>query len=136
MIVIDASAMVVALSGATAKGDAARAALTRGDIWLAPAHMPLEVMRTLRRAVVHGHTSEDDAVAAFVALTSAEITYVGATDSLLRAAWAMRHNVSAYDAAYLALAAEYEARLVTFDARLAAAATRMAPTVPVVIPDS
>jgi predicted nucleic acid-binding protein len=44
----------------------------------------------------------------------------------------MRHNVSAYDAAYLAVAAEYGGRLVTFDARLAKAAEQVAPLVSVV----
>lgn len=46
----------------------------------------------------------------------------------------MRHNVSAYDAAYLAVAAEYEAGLVTFDTRLARAAAQVMPSVPVHVP--
>jgi hypothetical protein len=40
--------------------------------------MPLEVIRTLRKAVVGGHLAEDDASAAFAALLASEITYVGA----------------------------------------------------------
>jgi len=62
---------------------------------------------------------------------AAEITYIGTEKTLLRAVWAMRHNVSAYDAAYLAVAAEYGARLITFDARLATAAEQVAPLVSV-----
>jgi predicted nucleic acid-binding protein len=135
VIVVDASVMVVALSSPSAPGDAARAAMTADDAWLAPAHMPLEVLRTLRRAVVGGHLAEDDAVAAFTGLLSFEITYVGANDPLLRAVWAMRHNVFAYDAAYLAVAAEYDAPLVTFDSRLATAATQVMPELPVVLLD-
>lgn len=135
MIVVDASVMVVALSSPSAPGDAARAAMTADDAWFAPAHMPLEVLRTLRRAVVGGHLGEDDAVAAFTGLLSSDITYVGADDPLLRAVWAMRQNVSAYDAAYLAVAAEYDAALITFDGRLASAATQVMPELSVVLLD-
>ena len=131
MIVVDASVMVFALSSPTSQGDAARSAMTADDAWFGPAHMPLEVIRTLRKAVVAGRMTEDDVAAAFTALMAAEITYVGAGEALLRAVWSMRHNVSAYDAAYLAVAAEYGARLVTFDARLAKAAEQVAPLVPV-----
>lgn len=133
MIVVDASALVLALASPTSQGDAARAVLTADDTWLAPSHMPLEVMRTLRRAVVGGRIPEEDAVAAFRALMDAEVTYVGATDSLLRAVWAMRHNVSAYDAAYLATAAEYDAELITLDARLAKVAEQVVPSVSVLV---
>lgn len=78
--------------------------------------------------------AEADAAAAFAALVGAEITYIGTTDPLLRAVWGMRHNVSAYDAAYLAVAAEYEAGLVTFDTRLAKAAAQLMPSVLVHVP--
>lgn len=134
MIVVDANVMVLALASSTDKGAAARAALTSDDLWLAPAHMPLEVIRTLRKAVVGGQLAEPDAVAAFGALMAAEITYTGATDTLLQAVWGMRHNVSAYDAGYLAVAAERGAQLVTFDIRLAKAAEQVVPDVPVLIP--
>ena len=114
-----ANVVVLALASPIDKGDAARAVLTSDDLWFAPAHMPLEVIRALRKAVVGGQLAEPDALAAFGALMAAEVTYTGATDTLLQAVWGMRHNVSAYDAAYLAVAAERGAQLVTFDARLA-----------------
>jgi predicted nucleic acid-binding protein len=131
VIVVDASVMVFALSSPTADGEAARSAMAADDTGLGPAHMPLEVIRTLRKAVVSGRLRENDAVAAYDALLAAEITYIGTSEALLRAVWAMRHNVSAYDAAYLVIAAEHEARLVTFDARLAKAAEQVAPFVSV-----
>jgi predicted nucleic acid-binding protein len=134
VIVVDANVMVLALASPTGKGDAARAVLTADDLWFAPAHMPLEVIGTLRKAVVGGQLAEVDAVAAFGALMAAEVTYAGATDALLRAVWGMRHSVSAYDAAYLAVAAERGAQLVTFDARLAKAAEQVVPSVPVLMP--
>jgi predicted nucleic acid-binding protein len=133
VIVVDADVMVLALASPSDQGDAARAVLT-ADLWFAPAHMPLEVIPTLRKAVVGGQLAEADADAAFGALMAAEVTYAGATDALLQAVWGVRHNVSAYDAAYLAVAAGRGAQLVTFDARLAKAADRVLPSVPVLMP--
>jgi predicted nucleic acid-binding protein len=131
LIVVDASAMVFALSSPTPQGNAARAAMTADSRWIAPGHMPLEVIRTLRKAVLGGHLTEDDAVAAYTALMGAEITYLATDQTMLRAVWALRQNVSAYDAPYLAVAAEHGARLVTLDARLAKAAEQVAPLVQV-----
>ncbi|WP_282778454.1 type II toxin-antitoxin system VapC family toxin [Nocardia sp. CC201C] len=133
MIVIDANVMVVALSSPSAQGDAARAAMLADDGWIAPAHMPLEVLRTVRKAVLGDRLSTKDVDAAFGALTAMQIEYVGTDLALLQAVWAMRHNVSVYDAAYLAVAAVHEAPLVTFDARLAKAAERATPNVRVVL---
>lgn len=45
---------------------------------------PLEVIRALRKAVVGGQLAEPDALTAFGALMAAEVTYVGATDTLLQ----------------------------------------------------
>jgi predicted nucleic acid-binding protein len=134
VIVVDANVMILALVSPTDKGDAARAALTSDDLWCAPAHMPLEVIHALRKAVVKRQLAEPDANAAFDALMAAEVAYIGATDPLLHAVWAMRHHVSAYDSAYLAVAAERDATLVTFDARLAKAAAQALPHVPVLMP--
>ena len=133
MIVIDASTMVFALASPSAQGDAARAVLAQDDLWLALAHMPLDVTRTLRKATIGGAMTEANAAAAYQALATAEITYVGTTPILLATVWAMRHNVSAYDAAYLAIAAQHEARLVTLDSRLAKAAKQVSPLVSVVL---
>lgn len=110
-------------------GARARAAMLSDDIWIAPAHMPLEVLRTLGKAVLGGHLGVDDAEAAFQALTTIQIEYVGTDVVLLQAVWAMRHNISVYDAGYLAVAAMYDAPLVTFDARLANAADRVKPAI-------
>ncbi|MGV0740875.1 type II toxin-antitoxin system VapC family toxin [Mycolicibacterium sp. XJ870] len=127
MIVVDANVVVMALSSATAQGDVAHAAMAADDDWIAPAHMPLEVMRTISKAVGGGHMNADDASAAFRTLTTMQIEYVGTDALLLQAIWAMRHNVSVYDAAYLAVAALRDAPLVTFDARLAKAAQQTTP---------
>ncbi|WP_063047347.1 type II toxin-antitoxin system VapC family toxin [Nocardia pseudovaccinii] len=77
------------------------------------------MLRTLRKAVLGNHLTAD---AAFRALAAMQIVYVGTDVSLLHTVWAMRHNVSVYDAAYLAVAVLHDAPLTTFDARLAKAA--------------
>jgi predicted nucleic acid-binding protein len=127
VIVVDANVAVMALVSPAGAGDSARAALLTDDILIAPAHMPLEVLRTLGKAVVGNHLSVDDADAAFQALIAMQVDYVGTDIVLLQAVWAMRHNISVYDAAYLAVAAMHDAPLVTFDARLANAAERVKP---------
>lgn len=133
MIVVDASAMVFALASATAAGDRARASMAADDEWIAPAHMPLEVLRTMSRAVTNGRLHSDDAQAAFETLATMQITYATTDVAMLNAVWAMRHNVSAYDAPYLAIALEYEAPLITFDARLDKAAKLIQPSATVVL---
>lgn len=129
MIVVDANVAVLALVSPAAEGDSARAAMFPDEVWIAPAHMPLEVLRTLRKAVLGGHLSGNDAEAAFQALIAMQIEYVGTDVVLLHAVWAMRHNISVSDAAYLAVAAMHDAPLVTFDARLANAAERVKPAI-------
>ncbi len=114
--------MVMALASAMLSGYCARAAMLADDAWIAPAHMPLEVLRTLRKTVLDDRLTADDADTAFQALIAMQIEYVGTDVVLLQTVWAMRHNFSVYDAAYLAVAAMYDASLVTFDARLAQAA--------------
>lgn len=129
MIVVDANVAVMALASSAAAGDTARAAMSADGVWIAPAHMPLEVLRTLRKAVLGGHLGVDDAEGAFQALIAMQIAYATTDVVLLQAVWAMRHNISVYDAAYLALAALHDAPVVTFDARLAHAAERVKPDI-------
>ncbi|MTE16171.1 PIN domain-containing protein [Nocardia aurantiaca] len=93
MAVVNPNAMVMALVSPAAQGDAARAAMVADDDWIAPAHMPLEVLRTLRKAVLGDRLSANDADAAFGALTAMQIEYIGTDLALLQAVWAMRHYV-------------------------------------------
>ncbi|WP_063125248.1 type II toxin-antitoxin system VapC family toxin [Nocardia fusca] len=133
MIVVDANVMVMALAGPSDRGEAARTALFADDEWAAPAHMPLEVVRTLHKAALTDQLAGADADAAFRALTDMQITYVETDSLLLHTVWKLRHNVSSYDAAYLAVAALHDAPLVTFDARLAKGALQAMPEVTVTV---
>ncbi len=131
MIVIDANVTVMALVSPAVHGESARAAMAADDDWIAPAHMPLEVLRTLRKAVLGDRLTTDDAQAAFQTLTAMQIEYAGTDVLLLQTVWAMRHNISVYDAAYLAVAAMHGAPVITFDERLADAAARVRPDITV-----
>jgi predicted nucleic acid-binding protein len=51
-----------------------------------------------------------------------QLRYAAPDSRLLAAVWARRHNISPYDAGYLALTEMYDATLVTLDDRLARAA--------------
>lgn len=131
MIVVDAGVLVLALTSGTAQGDAARTALNGDDVWLAPAHMPGEVLRTLHKAVLRKQLAPEDAEAAAGTATTLAIEYVVPDALLLRTAWAWRHNVSIYDGLYVAVAAERSAAVITVDSRLACAIDQLG--VPVAI---
>lgn len=131
MIVVDANVMVMALAGPSDRGEAARSALFADDEWVAPAHMPLDVVRALHKAVTTNQLAPDDADAAFRALAAMQTTYVETDALLLHTVWTLRHNVSTYDAAYFAIAALHDAPLITFDARLAKGALQAIPEVEV-----
>lgn len=93
-----------------------------GDEELAAPHLiDSEVTHVLRGLVRRGELSEEQgglALAGFIELT---ITRFPA-DWLRPRIWALRHNLSSYDATYVALAEMTEATaLLTTDARLAQA---------------
>lgn len=125
MIVVDASVWVRALVDDGPAGDAARPALTDDPDWVAPAHMPVEVLRTLRRYQAAGVLTKAQADVFAAEVGEATVRYTPPEPWLLAAIWARRHNVSPYDAGYLALAEMYDAPLVTLDERLARAAAHM-----------
>jgi predicted nucleic acid-binding protein len=72
------------------------------------------------RACQPHHQEQAEAYAAEV--REAEVDYTWAERWLLAAVWEIRHNVSPYDAPYVALARRNDIPLVTFDERLARAA--------------
>ena len=62
-----------------------------------------------------------DAEAALKLYGMQTIGYIEVTGTTSERVWEMRNNLSAYDAAYVAVAEELDCALVTADARLAAA---------------
>lgn len=91
-----------------------------GDEELAAPHLiDSEVTNALRRLVLHEDLTEEQGKAAMEGFVGLVLTRYPA-DWLRPRMWALRHNVSAYDATYLALAEMAGASaLLTTDARLA-----------------
>ena len=117
MIVLDASCLVELLLG-TPQGRAIATRIADPAVSLHVPHLAdVEVMQTLRRYVRDG---EIDAAAAREALEDLRSLDLQrhAHEPLLNRAWALRQNLSAYDAVYVALAEALDAKLLTCDARL------------------
>lgn len=91
-----------------------------GDEELAAPHLiDSEVTNALRRLVLRGDLTDDQGTAALEGFTRVTLTRYPA-DWLRTRLWALRHNLSAYDATYVALAEMVGASaLLTTDARLA-----------------
>jgi predicted nucleic acid-binding protein len=119
MLVVDSSAVVAALTTEKSDGEWARAAM-QGRRLTAPTHMHVEVSNVLRRSVLAGHLARDLAALVHDELVQLRVTTV-AFETLAGRVWALHPNVTAYDAAYVALAEELDAPLLTLDRRLARA---------------
>jgi predicted nucleic acid-binding protein len=118
LIVPDASTLTTALVIADERGRRARNRLSADDDQHAPGLLDLEVASALRRLLRVGIISEDQANQALGDLVVHPVErYTHA--ALLPRIWDLRHNVTPYDAAYVALAEALGAVLVTADARLA-----------------
>jgi predicted nucleic acid-binding protein len=118
VIVLDASAAVELLLD-TATGR--RVAILIEDPAMA-VHVPhlldVEVTSVLRRLAREGVVDAEDAKAAIEDLVALDLQR-HSHDVLLERAWALRKNVTAYDAMYIALAEALGATLVTCDRKLA-----------------
>ena len=123
MIVLDASAAIDWLLQTAAGQQIGNRIYSRGESLHAPHLLDLEVAQVLRRLVRETALSAQRADQALQDLLSLRLTryphFV-----FLPHIWRLRHNLSAYDAAYVALAAQLGANLITRDARLAAASAR------------
>lgn len=120
MIVVDASVVVTALADDGADGDRVRARLALSEALFAPELIDLEVASAWRRLVAAGALSERRAALALDDLGALPLQRAS-HQPLLTRCWELRHNLTIYDAAYVALAEAVGADLVTGDGRLAAA---------------
>lgn len=119
MIVVDASVVAVALGDDGADGERARDRLT-DDALAAPELIDLEAVSVWRR-----HVAAKLMTARRAALAVSDLENLPLRRSphrpLLDRIWELRHSVTPYDAAYVALAETLDVVLVTADARLARA---------------
>ncbi|MGY1662258.1 type II toxin-antitoxin system VapC family toxin [Geodermatophilus sp. SYSU D00705] len=118
-LVVDASAVLAALVDGGDEGTWARRELG-GEALAAPSHLRVEVSSALRRAVLGGRLSRDVATLAHHDLVQLSVTSFP-FEPLASRVWALHPTVTAYDAAYVALAEELGAPLLTLDRRLARA---------------
>ena len=125
VIVVDASALLETLLR-TPAADAVDARLFRTRTTLhAPHLIDVEVAQVIRRYAALDEIDQERGHAALVDLGDFPLQRYP-HGFLLPRAWTLRHNLTAYDAVYVALAEALDAPLLTRDRRLAAAAVRYA----------
>jgi predicted nucleic acid-binding protein len=124
MLVVDAGAALELLLRRPIAAALEQHVVDHGFDLHAPPLLDVEVLSALRRLVASRDASParaDEAVTDLLDMPIERYPH----DLLIRRAWQLRENVSAYDAVYLALAealSESGAQLLTTDARLARAA--------------
>jgi predicted nucleic acid-binding protein len=118
VIVIDASALLELLLRTPAGERVEERVAEENRTLNAPHHIDLEVAHVLRRFVRIGDISAargQEALDDLAALRLRRFAHI----SFLNRIWSLRDNLTAYDAAYVALAEELDAILLTADRRLA-----------------
>ena len=120
MIVVDASVVLEVVLCSPVGQRLFDRLFAEGETLHAPHLFSLEVVQVLRRHYLAGIVPAAECELALANLAVLPITRYPHDDFLLRI-WALRHNLTAYDAAYVALAEELGAMLVTRDAKLASA---------------
>ena len=119
MLVVDTSAVVAALVARPPNQTLVNRLRVDGDLH-APHLLDVELLHALRRLVLAGQLSEDRAADARTDVADLTVVRYG-PGALADRTWELRHNLTAYDATFIALAEALNAPLVTCDARLARA---------------
>jgi predicted nucleic acid-binding protein len=117
VIVVDSAAVVDALGGADGTQDLRRR--LAAEHLNAPALLNFEVVSAVRGLTRGGHLSVPRALELLADFDDLPVDRWPAGAALLRRAFHLRDAVSAYDAAYVALAEALDCPLVTRDRRLA-----------------
>lgn len=121
MIVVDASALLEVLLRTSRAARIEHIVFAPGQTLAAPYLLDIEIAQVIRRYAAKGDLSDEqggDALADYADIGVQRYPH----DILLPRVWALRHNLSAYYATYVALAEALEVSLLTHDKRLAAAA--------------
>jgi predicted nucleic acid-binding protein len=124
LIVLDTSALLDVLIGRPAS-QSLLARLARDDDLHAPHLIDIEVLHALRRLVRTSVVRSDRAAEARADLAELSITRYP-LGSMADRVWELRGNLTAYDAAFVALAEALGASLITCDRRLAKASSHRA----------
>jgi predicted nucleic acid-binding protein len=116
VVVIDGSALVVAVTDTTPRGAVARVHLVQGAS--APHLVDAEVGQGIRGLVLRGLLTDEQAQRSLAAAEQL-VTDRYPHSPLHPRAWELRNNVSYYDALYVSLAERAGVPLVTADVKLA-----------------
>lgn len=116
LCVCDASALAAVLLDSGADGAWVSAAISVTDM-AAPALVLWETANVIRRQELAGTISSDQAAQAHGDLIDLRIE-LWPYELLAPRAWQLRHNLSIYDAAYVALAEALRVELITLDRRI------------------
>jgi predicted nucleic acid-binding protein len=118
VIVIDSSAIIEVLLRTESASLIEDRIFSQGETLHAPHLLDLEVAQVLRRYYASGDVDSERGQEAISDLADFPITRYP-HDLFLPRIWQLRHNMTAYDAVYVALAELLPAPLITRDARLA-----------------
>ena len=120
MIVVDASALLEVLLRTPAATAVEDRLFAPGQTLHTPHLLDVEVAQVVRRYAANGEIDGERGRLALVDLADLPLRRYP-HDFLLPRVWELRNNLTAYDAAYVALAEALDAPLLTRDRRLAAA---------------
>ena len=121
MIVVDASVLIEVLMRTPAAQTIEDQLFTQPETLHAPHLLDVEVAHVLRRYAAIREIDGERGRAALVDFADMPVQRYP-HEILLPRIWQLRHNLSAYDAAYVALAEALDVPLLTRDKRLVAAA--------------
>jgi predicted nucleic acid-binding protein len=116
VIVVDASVLVSALIADDDAGEHMRLRLDSEDTVCAPEVIDLEVANAWRRELLAGRIGEDRSRLALDDLANLPLARMPHRPLMPRI-WELRHNLTPYDAAYVALAEILDVTLLTVDGR-------------------
>jgi predicted nucleic acid-binding protein len=124
MLVLDTSAAIHALMHRPANPELLGRLAVEEDV-AAPHVIDVEVLQVVRRLVRIGEITDDQATdlrTDFAGMPILRFPHSGTADRI----WALRHNLTAYDATYIALAETLGCPLITSDARTSKASGHLA----------
>ncbi|MEN8234254.1 MAG: type II toxin-antitoxin system VapC family toxin [Actinomycetota bacterium] len=113
-IAVDSSALIAALTDWDGMGEVVADTIAGADL-IAPHVVDLEVAHGLRRVDRHDGPTATVAMRRFRLMAIRRFSH----RAHLPRIWELRHNLSAYDAAYVALAEASKVPLLTLDRKLA-----------------
>ena len=125
VLVVDASALLELLLRTPSAKEVEDRLFAPGETLHAPHLLDIEVAQVIRRYAANGDIDSERGRLALSDLACLSIQRYP-HDLLLPRIWALRNNLTAYDAAYVALAEALDQPLLTRDKRLAAAAGHFA----------